>query len=350
MSNVKPNQRVYVGLSGGVDSSVTAWQLLQSGYDVTGVYMQNWTRDIAGNACPWEDDLRSAKSVAAHLGIELKIYDLQTEYKSQVVEVMVAAYAAGLTPNPDVLCNQAIKFRLFYDLARADGADLVATGHYARLIDGRLAQASDQHKDQTYFLYRMPVDAAQQTRFPLGDLQKSAVRELATKAGLPTAARPDSMGLCFVGKVPLRDFLGEFMQLEPGDILDETGNVLGQHDGAALYTIGQRHGLGVGGGQPFYVLSKDLHANTVTVTTQVEQLRRGHYDIGSCVWWSSPAIDQEYLVRIRHLGELLPCKLEVFPGERWRVKLLGDKHRGVASGQHAVIYDGAMVLGGGELV
>lgn len=198
-------QTVYVGLSGGVDSSVAAALLIEQGYRVVGAYMKNWTQDIAGNPCPWEDDLRSAKSVAAHLGIELKIFDLQTQYKERVVDAMVQAYAAGLTPNPDVLCNEEIKFSLFYDLCREAGADFVATGHYARILDGRLTQAIDKKKDQTYFLYRMPIVSAQRVLFPLGEYEKPQVRELAAERKLPTATRRESMGLCFVGKIPLKE-------------------------------------------------------------------------------------------------------------------------------------------------
>ncbi|QQS26763.1 tRNA 2-thiouridine(34) synthase MnmA [bacterium] len=209
-----PQKTVYVGLSGGVDSSVTAALLLEQGHHVVGAYMKNWTQDIAGNQCPWEDDLRSAKSVAAHLGIELKVFDLQEEYRQRVVDVMVQAYARGLTPNPDILCNEDIKFSLFYNLCRADGADFVATGHYARMLEGRLMQAIDKKKDQTYFLYRMPTQSARQVLFPLGEYEKTEVRGLAKKYGLPTANRRESMGLCFVGKVPLKDFLGEFMDLQ----------------------------------------------------------------------------------------------------------------------------------------
>lgn len=340
---------VYIGLSGGVDSSVAAWLLQQAGYRVVGAYMKNWTRDIAGNACPWEDDFRSARSVAAHLGIELVVFDLRAEYKARVVDAMVSAYAAGLTPNPDVLCNEEIKFTLFFDLCREAGADFVATGHYARIINGRLAKAIDENKDQTYFLYRMPSENAHRVLFPLGDTRKSEVRRLAQAAGLPTATRQESMGLCFVGKVPLKDFLAEFTQLTPGNILDETGRVIGQHAGAQLYTIGQRHGLGIGGGTPFYVLTKDLEKNTVTVTVQPAKLRREHYTISNCVWWSEPAEACEYAVRIRHLGELLPCRLEQVNNGVWQVNLLGDAHRGVAAGQHAVLYDGDLVLGGGVL-
>lgn len=339
---------VYVGLSGGVDSSVAAALLKDQGYRVVGAYMKNWTRDIAGHVCPWEDDLKSAKSVAAHLGIELKVFDLQKEYRAAVVDAMVSAYKAGETPNPDVLCNELIKFQLFYDLCRADGADFVATGHYARMVDGQLMMAEDTRKDQTYFLYRLPAVAAKQVLFPIGDYHKPAVREMATTYGLPTARRKDSMGLCFVGRVPLRDFLSEFMELHPGDILDQDGTKLGRHEGVELFTVGQRHGLGIGGGQPYYVVSKDISTASVTVTTDPSILQRDQYTIATCRWWTKPKADNTYLVRIRHLGELLPCTVHELDDGAWRIQLEG-KHRGVAVGQHAVLYLGEAVVGGGAL-
>lgn len=340
---------VYVGLSGGVDSSVAAALLQQQGFYVVGVYMKNWTQAIAGNLCPWEDDLRSAKSVAVHLGIELKVFDLQVEYKQLVVDAMVQAYAAGLTPNPDILCNEEIKFALFYRLCRQAGADFIATGHYANLSDGRLGRAKDKKKDQTYFLYRMPVEAAAQVIFPLGGFTKVQVRLMAAKYHLPTAKRRESMGLCFVGKIPLKDFLGEFMELTPGLIVDEQGQELGQHYGAALYTIGQRHGLGVGGGTPYYVLAKDLATNRVIVTVKPAQLKRDYYDIADIIWWQTPELGKKYSVRIRHLGELLDCLLDQRLDGVWRINLLNGAHRGVAAGQHAVLYDGELVLGGGVI-
>lgn len=339
---------VYVGLSGGVDSSVAAALLKQQGYHVVGAYMKNWTRDIAGHTCPWEDDLKSAKSVAAHLGIELKVYDLQLEYRAAVVDAMVAAYQSGETPNPDVLCNELIKFQLFFDLCMADGADYVATGHYARIDGGVLKMAVDDRKDQTYFLYRLPEAAAHRVLFPIGDYHKPAVREMATELGLPTARRKDSMGLCFVGRVPLKDFLSEFMELHPGAILDADDRVIGQHEGVELFTIGQRHGLGIGGGSPYYVLSKDIPSATVRVTTDPSVLERDHYTIDRCRWWTQPDEVTEYHVRIRHLGELLPCRLQDLGDGSWRIQLAGN-HRGVAIGQHAVVYLGETVIGGGAL-
>ncbi|HSX00973.1 MAG TPA: tRNA 2-thiouridine(34) synthase MnmA, partial [Candidatus Saccharimonas sp.] len=192
---------VYIGLSGGVDSSVSAALLKQQGYSVVGAYMKNWTADVAGVACPWKQDLADARAAAAVLDIPFKVFDFQAEYKQHVVDVMVAEYAAGRTPNPDVLCNQEVKFKLFLAAALADGADAIATGHYARATGHRLHTARDTAKDQTYFLYRLTAGALERTLFPLGELTKPEVRQLAAQFGLPTATKPDSQGVCFVGEV-----------------------------------------------------------------------------------------------------------------------------------------------------
>src|SRR6266404_853936 len=205
---------VYVGLSGGVDSSVSAALLKQQGYSVVGVYMKNWTRDVAGVACPWKQDLADARAAAARLDIPFKVLDFQAEYKQHVVDAMVAEYQAGRTPNPDVLCNQEIKFKLFLRTALADGADLIATGHYAHTADGQLLRAHDDNKDQTYFLYRVTSAALSRTIFPLAGLTKPQVRELAAQFGLPTATKPDSQGICFVGEVGIREFLRQYVRSE----------------------------------------------------------------------------------------------------------------------------------------
>lgn len=207
------SKKVYVGLSGGVDSSVTAALLKEQGYDVTGVYMKNWSQDLPGFECPWKQDFNDAKRIAVQLGIPFKMYDFETEYRQKVVDYMVAEYQAGGTPNPDIMCNQEIKFKLFLETALQDGADMVATGHYARVKDGQLLTAKDDNKDQTYFLYRVNEEALNKTLFPLGEYTKPEVRELAKKFDLITAAKKESMGICFVGKVGIREFLQHELML-----------------------------------------------------------------------------------------------------------------------------------------
>jgi tRNA-specific 2-thiouridylase len=342
---------VFVGLSGGVDSSVAAALLLEQGYSVVGVYMKNWSRDVAGHHCPWQEDLTSARSVAAHLQVPLKIYDFEKEYYEAVTQYMLDSYKSGLTPNPDVMCNQKIKFDTFYKKCLEDGADYIATGHYAVMEAGRLMVAKDSNKDQTYFLYRMNPSIAQKVLFPIGDLHKSEVRELASKYHLPTAKRPDSQGLCFVGNVPMRDFLSEFIEPKLGDIVDESGNKLGEHNGAFSYTIGQRHGLGIGGGQPYFVYQVDTKHNIVRVTSDESSplLNRTEFIIADCVWWDTSKTEgkmQKLEVRVRYRSNTVPCSLELIQKGKYRV-VLSKPERAIAPGQSAVFYEGDIVVGGG---
>lgn len=340
---------VYVGMSGGVDSSVSAALLKQQGYRVVGVYMQNWTQDIGGVECPWKQDLADAKAVAAKLDVPLKVFDFQKEYKAQVVDYMLSEYQAGRTPNPDVMCNQEVKFKLFLEAALADGADLIATGHYARTQDGQLLCAADDNKDQTYFLYRVTHQALQKTLFPIGEYDKPEVRKLAEKYGLPTAKKPDSQGICFVGEVGMRAFLDQYIKTTPGDIiLKSSGEIIGQHDGAVYYTTGQRHGLGLGGGKPYYVVGKDMSTNTVYVTDDKRDLdlESDTFEIVDCHWIDKvPQNLRTYQVRTRHRAELIDCTLEK-TSDGYQVKM-SKPERAITPGQSAVIYDGDVCLGGG---
>lgn len=343
---------VYVGLSGGVDSSVSAHLLLEQGYDVVGVYMKNWAQDLPGFVCPWREDFADAKRVAVQLNIPFKLFDFQAEYKQFVVDYMIEAYKQGITPNPDIMCNQEVKFRLFLDAARADGADMVATGHYARIIDGSLCTAIDQTKDQTYFLYRMPQHALTQTLFPLGELKKTEVRELAAKRRLITATKKESMGICFIGKVGIKEFLQNYIETQSGEIVDEQGNVLGEHDGAIFYTIGQRHGLQVGGGLPYYVVGKNLEKNQVIVTTNLDSdaLWAHEIRIESPHWLGeAPAIGSRYMIRTRHLAKLIPAVYHK-SGEEQSILQLEEPIRAATPGQSAVLYDGERVVGGGIII
>ncbi len=344
-------KKVSVGMSGGVDSSVTAALLQQQGYDVTGVYMKNWSQDLPGLVCPWRQDYQDAKRVAVQLGIKFKLYDFETEYRHKVVDYMVAEYQAGRTPNPDIMCNQEVKFKLFLETALEDGADYIATGHYARIQDGQLLTGLDKNKDQSYFLYRVTAVALQKSLMPIGELEKPQVRRIAKKLGLATAAKKDSQGICFVGKVGIKDFLlHELGSQTPGPIVDSQGREIGQHDGALFYTIGQRHGLDVGGGLPYYVARKDMQTNTVYVTTNLDDksLWSKEIKLQDLHWINDPPVkDQKYQARLRYRGPLVECTLNCTP----ECTLLKLQHaqRGLAAGQSAVIYDGDRVLGGGIL-
>jgi tRNA-specific 2-thiouridylase len=342
--------KVYVGMSGGVDSSVTATLLQKQGYDVTGVYMKNWTQDLPGMKCPWADDLADAKRVAVQLGIPFKVFDFQKEYKQKVVDYMIAEYKAGRTPNPDIMCNQEVKFKVFLEAALEDGADMIATGHYAATKDGQLLVAADTAKDQTYFLYRVTEDALKKTLFPLGEMTKPEVRQKAEEFGLATAAKKDSQGICFVGKVGIKEFLQQYVEPNPGSIIDKpTGKVIGEHDGAIYYTFGQRHGLGVGGGLPYYVVGKDMAKNEVYVTTDLNDnsLWRDSFRLGQLHWINeAPAPGKTYKVRTRYRAPLIDCEISDTADGELTLRLK-DAERAITPGQSAVLYDGTRVVGGG---
>lgn len=341
-------KRVVVGMSGGVDSSVTAALLVEQGYEVTGVYMKNWTQDLPGMKCPWSDDLADAKRVAVQLGIPFKVYDFQDEYRHLVVDYMIAEYSAGRTPNPDIMCNQEVKFKLFLQAALNDGADMIATGHYAAVKDSHLYKAADEAKDQTYFLYRVTKEALEKTLFPLGIYKKEHVRKIAEEKGLATATKRDSQGICFVGSVGIRDFLSEFVTTTPGLIIDtDTGAPVGRHDGAIFYTLGQRHGLELGGGMPYYVTGKDMDKNEVYVSRNLndDAMWRSVVKLTNIHWINEAPRDGELItVRMRHRGKLLPAEM------RGDTLTMHEAERAVSAGQSAVIYRGSEVLGGGIVV
>lgn len=338
---------VYVGMSGGVDSSLTAALLLEQGYNVTGVYMKNWSQDLPGMKCPWAEDLADAKRVAVQLGIDLKVYDFEEQYRNKVVQYMIDAYIQGYTPNPDIMCNQEVKFKLFLDAALADGADMIATGHYAATSNGKLFRAVDENKDQTYFLYRVTEKALQQTLLPLGGYTKPEVREMAIERGLYTARKKDSQGICFVGKVGIREFLSQYVKTKPGPIIEKnTGKQLGYHDGAIFYTLGQRHGLHLGGGLPYYVVGKDMDRNEVYVSTDLnsKEIWKREIELGALHWINEYPGDGKYMARIRHRAPLVPVELVD------NILTLQEPQRAAAAGQSVVLYNEKQCLGGGIIV
>lgn len=354
MSNLPEKPKtVFVGMSGGVDSSVTAVLLKNAGYHVVGVYMKNWSKDLPGMKCPWAEDLADAKRVATKLDIDFRIFDFETEYHAKVVDYMIEEFRKGNTPNPDVMCNQEIKFKLFYDIAMSQGADFIATGHYAVSEDDNLKLATDTNKDQTYFLYRISDEAISRTLFPLGKMLKPEVKKLAAEFGLDNAYKKESMGVCFVGEVGIKDFLQEYIEVVPGQIIDrDTGEVLGTHEGAVFYTIGQRHGLSLGGGLPYYVVGKDMAKNLVYVSKNLNHLnlwtktlklkdviiRQIHQATGDI----QPNLSN-LTCRVRHRAPLISCG---FNAETNEVVLIEEiKHP--AAGQSVVFYDGDICIGGG---
>ena len=347
---------VFVGVSGGVDSALAAALLVEQGYEVVAVYMRNWSRDLPGFACPWAEDLADAERVAVSLGIDLEVWDCEEDYQRTVVDYVVDAYARGYTPNPDVMCNQTIKFGTFAQMAFSRGADYVSTGHYARILPPeaggapRLARAACEHKDQTYFLWRVGAEAFERVLFPLQDIPtKEEVRAQCAERGLEVANKPDSDGICFVGPVGLRTFLLDALERRAGDVVEwETGAVLGKHDGAFLFTIGQRRGLNLGGGPARYVVATDCERNVVYVSADRDcpALWTDALTLKDVRWISGePPAPGAYVVRTRHTGPLREAQLEV-GAEQVTLRFV-EPVPAVAPGQSAVVYDGIVCLGGG---
>ncbi len=336
-------------MSGGVDSSLTAALLKEQGYDVTGVYMKNWTQDFDGFECPWERDITDADAVAAQLDLPFEVFDFQKEYKEKVVDYMLAEYKVGRTPNPDIMCNQEVKFKLFLEASLEKAADFIATGHYSRAVDGQLLKGVDENKDQSYFLYRATEEALRKTLMPIGKMDKPLVRAEAKKRGLVTASKKDSQGICFIGEVGIREFLERYVKdIEPGAIIDQHGKEIGQHDGAIFYTIGQRQGLGVGGGLPYYVTNKDMDKNIVYVTTDLDDdnLWSDEFTIREVHWINQkPDLNKKYDTRMRYRSKLTSCSLE--ENTDYFIVKLTSPVKALAKGQSAVVYDGDRVVGGG---
>jgi len=346
-----------VGMSGGVDSSVAAWLLHQSGESIAGLFMHNWADDGSGD-CRAEDDRRDAVSVCGRIGIPIHFRDFSREYLDGVFAHFLAEYAAGRTPNPDVLCNREIKFAHFLDAARALGAGTIATGHYARVAhrDGRwqLLRARDAGKDQSYFLHQLGQAQLAATRFPLGELLKTDVRRIAAEAGLPTAAKKDSTGICFIGERDFRTFLSRYLPARPGEIRDPAGRVLGEHPGVFYFTLGQREGLQLGGvrgrpAAPWFVVGKDVERNLLYVDQGSDspwlqsiclRSEAAHWIAGA-----PPSAHFSCSAQTRYRQPAEDCDVEVLDDGSLAVRFRRHQ-RAVTPGQSLVLYDGDTCLGG----
>lgn len=341
--------RVCVGLSGGVDSAVSAALLLRAGHEVTGVFIKIWQPEFI--ECSWREDRLDAMRVAATLGIRFKEVDLSEEYRRKVVARMVSAYEHGITPNPDVLCNSEIKFGVFMKWALENGAAYVATGHYARTKNGALWRGLDKNKDQSYFLHGLTKPVLERTLFPVGELPKSEVRVRARAFSLPVADKPDSQGLCFVGDITLPEFLGRYVSLAQGIVRDVSGQEIGVHDGALLYTKGQRHGFQLkhssDNDTPHFVIATDIGRNEITVSPDRKRAESEMAHVERMQWIDhAPTLPSRLYVQTRYREE--PKEADVCATERGvSIRLLRP---GILSlGQSLVVYDGDLCLGGGPI-
>ena len=353
------NKRIVVGMSGGVDSSVTALLLKQQGFDVIGLYMKNWEDDDSEGFCPSRQDMIDAVSVADTIGIPIEAVNFSAEYKDRVFSYFLREYEAGRTPNPDILCNSEIKFKAFLDHAIGLGADAIATGHYAQVreVDGlfQLLKAHDASKDQSYFLHRLNQAQLSRTLFPLGKLLKSQVRKIAEEHQLSNYAKKDSTGICFIGERPFREFLNRYLPTQPGTMCTPEGAVVGQHMGLSFYTLGQRQGLGIGGakassGEPWFVAGKDMEHNRLIVVQGHDHpaLLSNHLDALDMHWISghAPDIARDYAAKTRYRQADAPCDITTLSGGTASFEFR-EAQWAVTPGQSVVVYDGEVCLGGG---
>ncbi len=355
-----------MALSGGIDSAVSAWKLIEQGYEVEAAFMKNWssTKGLKIEACPWLQDRQDALRVAAFLGLKLHTLDFEKQYEKNVLNYFFEEYKLGRTPNPDVMCNKEIKFKLLYKWAMENGFDYVATGHYAQISsdkDGelQLCKSKDTFKDQTYFIYNIKSEQLQHILFPIGDMKKADVKKLATKVQLPNADKKESMGLCFVGKIRLKDFLEQKLKLKTGEIVDATGKVLGKHQGLPNYTIGQRQGIHIGADGPWFVVKKDLKTNKLVVTNNPNDplLETKTIEIHSVNWvtpleilFKKSSLETIKLKgRFRHQGELVDLHIQEISKDHYRVEF-ETAQKAIASGQSLVMYKGNACIGGGVII
>jgi tRNA-specific 2-thiouridylase len=363
--------RVVVGLSGGVDSAVSAWLLKKQGYDVVGIFMKNWEDDDDSEYCSSNEDFVDAAAVADVIGIEIEHVNFAAEYKDRVFAEFLREYQAGRTPNPDVLCNAEIKFKAFLDHAMRLGAEKIATGHYARVRERNLGgnvrrfellKGLDDSKDQSYFLHRLNQEQLSRTLFPVGELRKTMVRQIAEQIGLPNAKKKDSTGICFIGERPFREFLNRYISKEPGPIKDPRGRTIAKHQGLSFYTLGQRQGLGIGGVKekgavrgsgehaPWFVARKDIPKNTLWVVQGHDHawLQSSALFADDVSWVAGEApCPGNYAAKTRYRQADAPCTFErTDAGFRLAFR---DAQWAVTPGQSAVLYDGEVCLGGGVI-
>ena len=350
---------VVIGLSGGVDSSVSAWLLKEQGYNVIGLFMKNWEDDDDSEYCSSRQDFLDASSVADVLGIDMEAVNFAKEYKERVFADFLREYSAGRTPNPDVLCNAEIKFKAFLDHAMTLGADYIATGHYARVRHTdhgvQLLRGLDPKKDQSYFLHRLTQAQLENVLFPVGELEKTEVRRIADQLQLPNAKKKDSTGICFIGERPFREFLNRYLPTHPGPMKTPDGKVVGEHMGLSFYTLGQRKGIGVGGrqdstGEPWFVARKDIKTNTLWICQGHDHPWLLSHELNavepSWVSDTAPSIDETVTVKTRYRQPDGPCKL-LYSAENKFTLGFDDPQWAATPGQSAVLYQGDVCLGGG---
>ncbi len=363
--------KVFVGVSGGVDSSVSLALLKDAGYDVTGVFIRTWQPDFT--PCTWRDERRDAMRVCAHLGVPFLECDLESVYRDEVAMYMIDEYKKGRTPNPDVMCNKKVKFGGFLDFAIAHGADFVATGHYAQMAEVSapspsqeragvrlfyLKQSKDHNKDQTYFLWVLTQEQLSKTLFPVGHLEKPEVRKLAEKYNLPTATKKDSQGVCFLGMIDMKEFLAHYIEKKDGIVLNEKGESIGTHDGAVFITLGQRHGFTITEkgteDKPYYVIAKDVEKNTITVSDNLESItnslekEENTLTLSHVVLHGTIDAQKTYQARIRYRQQLQNCHITVNKKEGTRV-FFDTPQMSASKGQSCVLYDGELCIGGGVI-
>jgi tRNA-specific 2-thiouridylase len=354
------NKTVVIGMSGGVDSAVTAALLQEQGLNCIGVFMKNWSEDFGNYGCTWAEDAEDARKVAQQLGIPFYVWNFEKEYYSKVVEYFLKEYAAGRTPNPDVMCNSEIKFKVFLHKALELGADFVATGHYARISPDynlptttyHLLKGIDPAKDQSYFLYTLKQDQLARILFPIGGYKKTEIRELAKKFKLPNAEKKDSQGICFIGKINVTEFLREHVKARAGEIVTTHGQTIGSHTGLPFYTLGQREGIGIGGVGPYYVAGKDFDSNKLIVTNDQKDpmLWKREFTMTDVSWVNeAPKIPLTAGVSIRYHHPDYRAEIrQQASGDSLDVTF-DEAQRAITPGQAAVIYDGDELLGGGVI-